>query len=66
MMLTAENVGLGTVWILRFDPAKATEQFGLPEHIVPVSMLAVGYPAQDAAPSERHGQRFPKEHMLLA
>jgi nitroreductase len=65
MMLEAENAGLGTVWVLRFDPAKATEQFHLPGHIIPVSMLAVGYPAKDAAPSERHDQRFPKEHMLF-
>jgi nitroreductase len=66
MMLTAENLGLGTVWVLRFDPTKATEQFSLPEHIIPVSMLAVGHPAKDAAPAERHEQRFPKEHMLWA
>jgi nitroreductase len=65
MMLTAENIGLGTIWVLRFDPAKVTEQFSLPERIVPVSMLVVGYPAKNAAPSERHEQRFPKEHMLL-
>jgi nitroreductase len=66
MMLAAENLGLGTIWVLRFDPAKVTEQFSLPAHIVPVSMLMVGHPAKDAAPSERHQQRYPKEHMLLA
>jgi nitroreductase len=45
--------------------APVAEQFSLPEHIVPVSMLVVGYPAKNAVPSERHEQRFPKEHMLL-
>jgi nitroreductase len=65
MMLTAESLELGTLWVLRFDPAKASEQFRLPENIIPVSSLMVGYPAKDAAPSERHSQRFPKEQMIL-
>jgi nitroreductase len=66
MMLTAESLGLSTLWVLRFDPAKVSEQFRLPENIIPVSSLVVGYPAKDAAPSERHFQRFPKEQMILA
>jgi nitroreductase len=66
MMLTAESLGLGTLWVLRFDPTKASEQFHLSENIIPVSSLMVGYPARDAAPSERHSQRFSKEQMILA
>ena len=66
MMLKAEDAGLGTIWVLRFDPALASAQFNLPENIVPVSMLMLGYPAEDAEPAERHFQRFPMEHMTLA
>jgi nitroreductase len=65
MMMAAENIGLGTLWVLRFDPAKVSEEFSLPEHIIPISMLAVGYPTRDAVPSAGHGQRFSKDRMLL-
>jgi nitroreductase len=65
MMMAAENIGLGTLWVLRFDPAKVSEQFSLPEHIIPISMLAVGYPTRDATRSAGHGQRFSKDRMLL-
>jgi nitroreductase len=39
--------------------------FALPENIVPVAMLPIGYPAEDAAPAPLHGERFPLENMLL-
>lgn len=65
MMLKAEDLGLGTVWVLRFDPAATVVQFKLPDNIVPVSMLMLGYPAEGAEPADRHFQRFPMEHMLV-
>ena len=50
MMLEAEDLGLGSVWILLFDPAKVREAFHLPGHIKPVCLLPVGYPAPNAGP----------------
>jgi nitroreductase len=65
MMLEAEDVGLNSVWVMKFDPAKAIEQFHFGENIVPVSLLVVGYPAKDAQPSDKHSLRFPVDQMLL-
>ncbi|MDR1730837.1 MAG: nitroreductase family protein [Synergistaceae bacterium] len=65
MMLTAENSGLGSVWVMKFDPAKTVEEFGLPDNLVPAAMLVLGYPAKDAQPSDRHTQRFPMEKLLI-
>lgn len=50
MMLETEDLGLGSVWVLLFDPAEVRKAFHLPEHIVPRCLLPVGYPGQNATP----------------
>jgi nitroreductase len=65
LMFAAQELGLGSVWVMHFDPAKAVALFGLPETVVPVAMLPLGYPAEDAAPSERAGQRVAVAALLL-
>jgi nitroreductase len=65
MMLQAADLGLGSCWVMHFDPAKAAELFALPEHIVPVAMLPIGYPADDVAPAPMHEEKFGIENMLL-
>ena len=64
-MLAAQDLGLGTCWVMHFDPAKTAELFALPKNIVPVAMLPIGYPAEDAAPSERHSDRKELADILL-
>jgi nitroreductase len=59
IMLQAADIGLGTTWVMFFDPAKTAAEFKLPEHIVPVAVLPVGYPAEDATPANRHSERLP-------
>jgi len=65
MMLSAHDLGLGSCWVMYFDPKKTSELFSLPENIVPVAMLPIGYPADDAAPNERHFDKLGAEEMLL-
>jgi nitroreductase len=36
---------------------KTVKEFNLPANLLPVAMLILGYPAEDAAPSEKHRQR---------
>lgn len=50
MMLEAEDLGLGSVWVLLFDPKEVTEAFNLPNNIRPHCLLAVGYPSDNAKP----------------
>lgn len=50
MMLEAENLGLGSVWVLLFDPQKVRREFELSENIRPHFILAVGYPSSTATP----------------
>jgi len=65
LMLAAWEQGLGSCWVMHFDPAKAREAFALPDNLMPVALLPIGCAAEDAAPSERHAQRIALEQMLI-
>ena len=58
LMLAAQEQGLGTCWVMYFDPAKTSELFGLPENIVPVAMLPIGYPTDDVEPAPGHEKKY--------
>lgn len=57
MMLAAQNLGIGSTWIMYFIPEAVRTEFALPENVEAVSVLAMGYQAENAAPSPRHAQR---------
>jgi Nitroreductase len=60
LMLQIAEIGLGSTWVAHFDPAAARQEFSLPEQFIPVALLPVGYPAEDAAPNEQmHNHRKP-------
>lgn len=65
LMYAAQDLGLGSLWVMYFDPAKAIEHFALPKTIVPVAMLPLGYPAEDARPSDSHAKREALDNLLL-
>lgn len=65
LMLAAQDAGLGTCWVMFFDPVKLRENFTLPENIIPVALLPVGYPADDAVPAKFHEQRLPLDSLLI-
>ena len=56
MMLEAWELGVGSTWVMHFNPFKMREAFEIPENIEPVALLVMGYPADDAEPNERHTQ----------
>ncbi|MDR0376981.1 MAG: nitroreductase family protein [Spirochaetaceae bacterium] len=64
MMLQAADIGIGSTWVMHFDPAVTREEFSLPENLVPVAMLVMGRPAPDAAPADRHTIRHPLEKIV--
>lgn len=66
MMLQATEEGLGSVWICYFKPDVLRMEFGLPDNLEPINILAVGYPDEEAADPERHSQtRIPVEELVL-
>ena len=65
MMLEAEEQGLGSTWLLRFDAEAVKKLFALPEELEPVSLLNIGYAAEDAAPSPMHTDRKPLTETVI-
>ena len=65
MMLAAAEQGLGTTWVGVFQPGVLSETFGLPASVVPVAVLPLGYPAENAAPSGNHEKRKPLEETVF-
>ena len=61
MMLMAYSLGIGTTWVMHFDPAAVRAEFALPENYIPTAILVMGYPAADAAPAPAHSENKPME-----
>jgi nitroreductase len=64
MMLQAADLGLGTTWVMWFDPEKTRTEFKLPADLTPVAFLPTGYPAPDSLPSNQHQDRLPPDTLV--
>ena len=56
MMLQAHNMGIGTCWVMHFDPFKMRTHFNVPENFEISALLVMGYPHKDASPLKLHSQ----------
>lgn len=65
MMLEAASIGVGSTWVMHFDPAAMRTEFNIPPHIEPVALLTLGYPANDAEPLDMHFKTRPIEETLV-
>lgn len=54
MMIEATELGLGSVWVCYFKPDIIKKEFGLPDNLEPINILAIGYSNEEAADPERH------------
>ena len=64
MMLMAWELGVGSTWVMHFNPFRMREAFGIPEDIEPVALLVMGYPADDVQPNERHTLFRPEDEVV--
>lgn len=62
ILLMAEALGVGTCWLGATDDARLNKMFDLPDNIVSVAVLTVGYPAGPKPPARR---RIAMDEMLL-
>lgn len=61
MMLCAADLGLDSVWICYFKPDILKAEFSLPQNLIPVNILAIGY--SDEPPSEK--KRLPINELVI-
>jgi nitroreductase len=54
MMMCAQDLGLGSCWITYFNPKIVRQEFNIPEGIVPINILAIGYNAEEPQSPDRH------------
>ncbi len=65
MMLAAQNLGVGTCWVMHFDPFKMKQEFTVPENVEPLALLVMGYPHEDAQPIAMHHTFRPVEEVVF-
>lgn len=59
--LAAAEQGLGTCWVCNFDAALCRQELNLPENLIPVAIIPLGYPAGSV---ERRGNRKGVEEIV--
>ena len=63
-MLEAYNLGIGSVWVRGYDKRVLDELFDLPENIVTVALLPIGYPSENTKPSPLHSRNVSMDEMV--
>lgn len=53
LLLAAHERGLGAVWMGSFDEEEVRRILNLPRHVRPVTLIALGWPAESPDPPER-------------
>lgn len=64
MMLSAHNEGVGTCWVMHFDPVAVCREFNIPDDVTPYALLVMGYPAEDSEPREMHYKTRPIDDVV--
>ncbi len=53
MMLAAQELGLGTVWVGAFNEFDVFEILKMPDYLRPITLVPVGYPSRTPSPTPR-------------
>lgn len=64
MMLQAQELGLGTTWVMAFNHEKLMECFDIPDVLEVVALLPAGYPADDVTISPLHSTYISLDEMV--
>lgn len=54
MMMEATELGLGSIWVMYWDPNTMRDEFEIPQQYEPVALLIVGYPDKSIEPHKEH------------
>ncbi len=54
MMMEVTELGLGSTWVMHFNPEKMRSTFAVPEAYELCALLVIGYPSEEAKPIAMH------------
>ena len=54
MMMEATELGLGSIWVMYWNPEKMKAEFELDDEIESTALLIVGYKSEKAKPRQGH------------
>ncbi|MDD6728626.1 MAG: nitroreductase family protein [Eubacteriales bacterium] len=64
MMMEAQDLGLGTTWVMSFDPEKGRKALSIPDNLEIVALLPTGYPANDVEINPLHNEFIDEDEMV--
>lgn len=64
LMLQAHEIGVGSTWVMSFDPEALRREYHIPEELEPTVLLVMGHPAEDATPAPQHDSFRPIEELV--
>ena len=65
MMLQAHELGVGSCWIMHFDPFAMRETFNVPQNYEMAALLVMGYPSEDSEPIQMHSTFRPEDEIVF-
>ena len=65
MMLEITDLGLGSIWVMHWDPDKVKKEFELDQNLEPVALIIAGYKSKNAHPRKGHMESKSKESILI-
>lgn len=65
MMLEMAALGLGSIWVMSWNPEMMKKEFRLAESVEPVALLIAGYRAQDEKPRRGHLESRTMDEILI-
>lgn len=65
MMLMAHSLGVGSCWVMHFDPEAIRKEYNIPDNYIPEALLVMGYPDKDNKPSDRHEKVRPISEVVV-
>jgi len=53
ILLAVHGLGLGACWVGAYNDEEAAQALSLPEHVKPIAIIPIGYPAEKPSPPRR-------------
>lgn len=65
MMLEAQEQGVNSCWVCYFDPKEVSRALNLPENVVPVSIMPLGFGCEGVVPTPNHTNKRETEETII-